>query len=90
MTTPNPALIAAAPSLITALTQLQTMVKTIITGDPALAAARALPAAEIFLAQLELLGPGLLTAELGVGATVVETKITGLIASLQALLPKSA
>ena len=85
MSTPNPALVAAAPTLITALQQVQTMINTITTGDPATIGARVLPAAQIFLGQLTLLWPGLATAELGVAQTEINTKISGLITQLQTL-----
>ena len=45
--TPNPALQAAAPVLITVLQELEAMVATITTGDPLLIAARVQPAVQI-------------------------------------------
>lgn len=87
MTTPSPALVAAAPTLISALTLVKQAVTTILTGDPALLAARIAPAAAILDGQLVLLFPELLTAEEAVGATAATAGLTNLIAKLQALEP---
>jgi hypothetical protein len=87
MSTSNPVLSAAAPSLITVLQQLETMVTTITTGDPALIAARVEPALQIFLGQVMLQLPGLESAELSAVQTTINTKIGSLIASLQKLTP---
>lgn len=85
MSTPNPALVAAAPTLIQALQLFQTMVNTVTAGDPATALARVEPAAKIFLGQLELLLPGLATAEIGVLNSAINTEVGSLITKLQAL-----
>ena len=85
MSTPNPILVAAAPTLITAIGDLQVMINTILTGDPALAAARVLPATEIFAGKLTLLLPSLATAELGAGQAAINAKLNGLVTQLQAL-----
>jgi hypothetical protein len=87
MSTPNPVLVAAAPTLIIALQELQTAINTIVTGDPLQAPARVEPAVAIFLAQLQLLLPGLAGAELTAANVAVGAKITGLIAQLKALAP---
>ena len=87
MSTPSPILVAAAPSLITALQQLQAMLKNITTGDPLQAPARVGPAVQIFLGQLALELPGLAGSELTALNTEVDTKISGFIAQLQALKP---
>lgn len=85
MSTPNPALVAAAPTMIAVLEQFQAMVSTITTGDPATALARVEPAAKIFLGQVELLLPGLATAEIGVLNSAVNSNVASLITKLQAL-----
>jgi len=85
MSTPNPVLKAAAPILITAVTELQTLINTILTGDPATAGMRAGPAAQIFLGQLGLLLPELGTAEVGAVNTDVQAKLGALITKLKAL-----
>jgi hypothetical protein len=89
MSTPNPVLVAAAPTLITALQDLQTAVNTILTGDPVQAPARVGPAIQILLGQLALLLPGLGIAELGAVNLEVNTKIGGLVTQLQAIIPKT-
>jgi hypothetical protein len=85
MSTPNPVLVAAAPTLITALQELQTAINTILTGDPMQIPLRVGPAVAILVGQLQLLLPGLATAEQGVVNTEVNTKLTGLITQLQAI-----
>jgi len=87
MSTPNPALQAAAPILIEALTDVKEAVATILTGDPALIAARVQPAIAILDAKLVLLAPALLSAEESVAASAATTGLDGLIAKLQALVP---
>jgi hypothetical protein len=85
MSTPNPVLKAAAPTLITALQEFKTAINTILTGDPMQIPLRAGPAAAILIAQLQLLLPGLVVAETGVVQADVNTKIDGFISQLQAL-----
>jgi hypothetical protein len=85
MSTPNPVLKAAAPTLITALQEFQVMINTILTGDPLTAPARVVPAAEILVGQLQLLLPGLAASEVGVANTAIDVKIGTLITQLQAL-----
>jgi hypothetical protein len=85
VSTPNPVLVAAAPSLITALQEFQTALNTILTGDPLQIPLRAGPAAAILVGQLQLLLPGLAVAETGVVQAEINTKIGGLITSLQAI-----
>lgn len=85
MSTPNPVLTAAAPTLIQALTLLQTCVNTILTGDPAQIALRAGPASLVLVGQLQLLLPQLATAEVGGVQTEIDAKLTGLITQLKAL-----
>ena len=85
MSTPNPALVAAAPTLISALTLVQQAVTTILTGDPAMIGLRVVPAVAILDNQLTLLFPQLLTAEEAVASTAATSGITKLIAKLQAL-----
>jgi hypothetical protein len=85
MSTPNPVLVAAAPTLIQAVQLLQTAINTILTGDPAQIPLRAGPAVGILVNQLELLLPGLATSEVGVVQTDINTKLGGLITKLQGL-----
>ena len=87
MSTPNPVLVAAAPTLIAVLTELQTAVTTILTGDPLQLPSRVDGAIKIFLGQLELQFPGLVTAELGVVATDAVTALGNAKTKLQALVP---
>lgn len=85
MSTPNPVLKAAAPTLIQAVQLFKTALNTTFTGDPAQIPLRAGPAVSIFVAQLELLAPGLASAEVGAVNTDAQTKLDGVITKLQAL-----
>ena len=82
-TTPSPALVAASPYLKQAIADLKACVNTILTGDPAQIGLRVGPAVSIFVNQLVLLEPGVLTAEVG----VVQTDINNGLDSLSAKLP---
>lgn len=85
MSTPNPILKAAGPTLIMALQEFKAAINTILTGDPLQIPMRAGPAAAILVGQLQLLLPGLVVAETGVVQADVNTKIDGLVSQLQAL-----
>jgi hypothetical protein len=85
MSTPNPILKAAAPTLITAIADVKACLNTILTGDPLQIGLRAGPAAAILVSQLELLLPGLASAESGAVLTDVNTRLDGLTAKLQAV-----
>lgn len=87
MSNPNPALVAAAPTLIQALGYVKAAVTTILTGDPAQIGLRVGPAVAILDNQLLLLLPQLANAEQGVVLTQATTGIDGLITKLQALTP---
>ncbi len=82
MSTPNPALVAAAPALKSALTDLQEMLTTILTGDPAQIGLRAAPAVQIFIGKVTLLWPELATAEQAVVLQDANNAIGKLIAKL--------
>jgi len=90
MSTPNPVLIAAAPTVIQAVQLLQTCINTILTGDPMQIPLRAGPAAGILVNQLELLLPGLATAEAGTVQTDINSKLNALIAKLQGMTTGTA
>jgi hypothetical protein len=85
MSTTNPVLKAAAPTLITAITDLQALINTILSGDPLTAPARVGPAVEIFLGQLGLLLPSLGVAEVAAVDVDVNAKLGGIITKLKAL-----
>ena len=85
MSTENPILVAAAPTLITALQELQTAINTILTGDPLQIPLRVGPAVLVLTGQLQLLLPQLAVAEAGVVQAQVNTQIGGLITKLQGL-----
>jgi hypothetical protein len=85
MSTVNPILKAAAPTLIAAIGDLKAAINTIVTGDPAMIAARVGPAVGIFVNQLALLLPGLEVSELGAVGTDVNAKLDNIVAKLQAL-----
>lgn len=82
MSTPNPALVAAAPSLDAALVLLDNFVTTTLTGDPLQIGLRADAAFKVFVGNIELLFPELATAEVG----AVKTEISGGIAALRSKL----
>jgi hypothetical protein len=83
MSTPNPLLVAAAPSLIASLEALQTFVANLGT-DPAQVAIKFPGAAAVLLGQLELQAPALLAGEFGAAQTAVNGQINNLIAKLKA------
>lgn len=80
--TASTALVAASPVLKAVLGDLKTAINTTLAGDPAQIGLRAGPAFTIFLAQLALLEPSLVSAEVGVLDQDIESKIDGLIAKL--------
>jgi hypothetical protein len=89
MSTPSPVLIAAAPSLISALQAVQQFIGDMGT-DPTKWALN-FPGAELKLVgQLDLLLPGLLNAEGGAVETAINAKISSGIAALQALSKPAA
>jgi hypothetical protein len=90
MSTPSPILVAAAPTLITALKELQTAINTILTGDPLQIPLRVGPAVAILTGELQLLLPDLAVAETGVIQADVNTQIGGLITKLQGLSTSAA
>lgn len=85
MSTVNPLLKAAAPTLITAIGDLKAAINTIVTGDPATVGMRIGPAVGIFVNQLALLVPVLEVAELGAVGTDASSKLDAIVAKLQAL-----
>jgi hypothetical protein len=84
MSSPNPVLAAAAPSLIAALQALQTFFTNLGT-DPAQVAVKFPGATQVLLGTLEMELPGLAQAELGALQTAANTKIAAWITSLQAM-----
>lgn len=83
MSTPDPALAAASPILKQVLTDLKAAVNTTLAGGPAAEIGlRAGPAFGIFLNQIALLAPSLLSAEAGAVNTDIGSKIDAVIAKL--------
>jgi len=82
MTTPNPALVAAAPVLEAVIDEMTTFINTVLTGDPMQIPLRLSGATDIFIGQVKLQFPELVSAEVG----VVQTEITGGLAGLKAKL----
>lgn len=82
-TTPNPVLVAAAPSLIAALQALQTFITNLGT-DPVQVAVKFPGALQVLLGSLEMQLPSLAGSELGAVQTAANARIAALIASLQA------
>jgi len=85
MSTVNPILKAAAPTLIAAIQEFKAAINTILTGDPMQIPMRAGPASAILVGQLQLLLPGLAVAENGAVQLDVNAKLDGLVSQLQAL-----
>jgi hypothetical protein len=83
--TPNPILVAAAPVLVQALTDLKACITTILTGDPAQIGLRVGPAVAILDGQLVLLLPELASAEEPVAAAAATSGIESLITKLNAI-----
>ena len=90
MSTPNPALVAAAPGLLAVVNALQTFSTTVLTGDPAEIEVRFDAAFKILAGTIELQFPVLATAEIGVINTDVNAKLSSWASSLTALLPAKA
>ena len=84
MSTPNPVLAAAAPSLITILQAVQSMVTNVGT-DPMQIAVKFPAAVAVLLATIEMQLPGLAASELGVLEAQTNSKIGGWISQLKAL-----
>ena len=84
MSTPNPILVAAAPSLIVALQAVQTFLTNIGT-DPTKWALTVPGALQVLGGTLELQIPTLAGAEAGALQTALNTQIAAKIAALQAL-----
>lgn len=87
MSTPNPALVAAAPGLLAINTALQTFFATTLTGDPTQIPLRADAAFKVFAGTVELQFPTLAQAEIGVVNTDVQAKLASWATSLTALIP---
>ena len=90
MTTPNPALVAASPVLVSALTNVQQFLTTVLTGDPMQIPLRVGPAFLVLSGQLQLLAPELLTAEESVVLSQANSGLEGLIAKLKAIQPPTS
>lgn len=87
--TPSAALVAAAPVLLNVISEFQTFVTSVLTGDPAQIALRFDAASKVFLGSVELQLPGLAVAEIGVVQTDINAKLASWKTSLTALLPKT-
>jgi hypothetical protein len=83
MSTPNPVVSAAIPSLIASLEAIQQFVINLGT-DPLQVAAKFPGALQVLIGTIELQAPALATAELGALQAEVNTKITALIGKLKA------
>lgn len=84
-TTPNPALVAAAPVLLNVITELQAFFNTVLTGDPSQIALRFDGASKVLLGQIELQLPVLATDEINVLETDLNTKLNSWKSGLSAL-----
>lgn len=84
MSTSNPLVAAAAPSLVSVLEAFQTFVTNLGT-DPAKVAATFPGAAQILLGTIELQAPVVLNAEFGAAQSLVQARVSSWIASVKAL-----
>jgi hypothetical protein len=82
MSTTNPVLAAAAPSIIAVLQDLKTFVTNLGT-DPAQVAVKFPGALQVLLGSVEMQLPALATAEFGAAQTAANARIDAWIASLQ-------
>lgn len=83
MSTPNPIVVAAVPSLVTVLTALQTFIANLGT-DPAQVPVKFPGALQVLLGSVELQLPVLAMAEFGALQADANAKIAAWITSLQA------
>ena len=84
MSSPNPILVAAAPSLENVLVAVQTFITNLGT-DPLQVAAKFPGAVTVFLGTVEMQAPLLATSEFAAAQTMVNSKINAWLASLKAL-----
>jgi hypothetical protein len=80
---------AAAPSLVQVLTALQTFVTNLGT-DPSKVALTFPGAAQVLLGTIELQGPALLASEFTTAQSLVQSRISAWIASVQKLEASAA
>lgn len=83
MSTPNPVLAAAVPSLVNVLTAVQTLITNLGT-DPAQIAIKWPGALQVFIGTVEMQLPGLAASEIGALQTEATAKLNGWITSLKA------
>jgi hypothetical protein len=82
MSTPNPLLVAAEPSLVTALQAIQTFITNLGT-DPTQVAVKFPGALQVLLGSVELQLPALASSEMGAVQTAANAQIAAWIAKLQ-------
>lgn len=82
MSTPNPVVVAGAPSIIAVLQALQTFVTNLGT-DPLQVSVKFPGALQVLIGSVELQLPVLASAEFGALQTDVNSKIAGWITKLQ-------
>lgn len=85
MSTPNPALVAAAPGLLAVVSALQTFTSTVLTGDPTQIPLRFDAAFKVLAGTVELEFPTLAQAEIGVVNSDINTKLASWATSLKAI-----
>ena len=82
VSTPNPVLAAAAPSLVAVLQALQTFITNLGT-DPATVAIKFPGALQVFLGTVEMQAPTVAAAEITALQTAANSKIAAWITELQ-------
>ena len=90
MSTPNPVVAAAIPTLISAVELFQTAFNTTLTGDPLQIPARAAAALLILEGQLGLLLPGFAGSEVSAINSSVQSGFANIITKLKAMQPPAA
>jgi len=86
MSTPNPALVAAAPSLLAAIQAVRTFIAN-LGSDPMQVALKFPGALQVLIGNLELQIPGLAQAEFGVVTQAADARLAAAEAELQKLVP---
>lgn len=89
MSTPNPLLVAAVPSLLAVIAAIETLVTNVGT-DPAQIAVRWPGALNVFLGTVEMQLPALASSEIGAARAAANAKLTAWATSLKALQAPAA
>lgn len=89
MSTPNPVLVAAVPSLLAVIAAVETLVANVGT-DPASIAVKWPGALQVFIGTVEMQLPALANSEIGAAQSAVNAKLAAWATSLKALQAPAA